>query len=130
MQVGGYILRRRRRSPNVRSRKRRSVRRNRYQIRNKSRRRTRSPLSSSFRRTMRRSPSRSVSNRRRRTPVRRRRTSIRRRPIRRRVRRGRGTKKVIKLNTRVRLGGDTRRKNLQKMKFQDLRRGVRMFSLL
>ena len=34
MQVGGYILRRRRRSPIVRSRKRKGVRRNRYQVRN------------------------------------------------------------------------------------------------
>ena len=69
-------------------------------------------------------------SRKRRSPTRRRRTPLRRRPVRRNRRRGRGTVKIIKLKGRARLGGNQSLKNLQKMKFQDLRRGVRMFSLL
>ena len=117
MQTGGYLLRRRRRTPVRRSRRRRTP----------SRRRVR-------RRTMSKSPrsrSRSRTMTRRKSPSRRRRLSLRRRrTMRSRMRRGRGTVKIIKLKGRTRLGGDTTRKDLQKMKFKDLRRGVRMFSLL
>ena len=113
MQIGGYLLRkRRRRSPIRRTRRRRSPSRRRNRNRSQSK------------------TSISRSTRRRYSPSRRRRTPLRRRPVRRNRRRGRGTVKIIKLKGRARLGGNQSLKNFQKMKFQDLRRGVRMFSLL
>ena len=120
MQIGGYLLRkRRRRSPVRRTRRRRSPSRR----RNRNRTQSKSSVSRSTRR-------RYSNSRKRRSPTRRRRTPLRRRPVRRNRRRGRGTVKIIKLKGRARLGGNQSLKNLQKMKFQDLRRGVRMFSLL